>query len=251
MKKTITIFVLLITALAVRAQDRIVMKDGSVILASIKSITEHDVRYCTIVTDAGGNMYVDENTVRVVLLDKVEVITHASGKQIFPVATSQSRQDTITKNRKNWLAERQISPYIVPQYKNPAFAFLLSAIPGVGQFYNDEIDKGFGFITAMIVESVVFSLSYNNLTKMETYIENGIEKEHEVTNELAVVGTIGSGIAYIATFLWSSIDAVTTANKLNIYNGYVVRFSPTFGYIPTTTSEGSGFAAGLNMTLSF
>lgn len=249
MKKSLTIFVLLIAALAVEAQDRIVMKDGSVILASVKSITEQDVHYCEIVTDGIGNMYVDENTIRVVLLDKVECITHTSGKQLYPVAR-QSRQDTITRNRKSWLAEKQISPYIVPQYKNPAFAFLLSTIPGVGQFYNDEIDKGFGFLTAMLIESAVFTLSFNNLTMMETYTENGIEKEREVTNELAVVGAIGSGIAFFATFLWSSIDAVTTANKLNFYNGYVVRFTPTLSYASNINS-GGGFAAGLNLTLSF
>lgn len=249
MKKTITIFFLLIAALAAKAQDRIVMKDGSVIYASVKSITEQDVRYCVVITDAGGTTYVDENTVRVVLLDKVESITHASGKQLYP--TKQSRQDTITKNRKNYLAQRQISPYIVPQYKNPAYAFLLSAIPGVGQFYNDEIDKGFGFITATLIESAVFTLSCNNLTKMVTYTENGIENEREVTNGLAVVGAIGSGIAFFVTFLWSSIDAVTTANELNIYNGYVVRISPTFSHVSSTDLGSSGFAAGLNLSLSF
>lgn len=246
-----TIFIFfLVAGLSLKAQDRIVMKDGSVILASVRSITEQDVRYCIIVTDAGGNIYVDENTIRVVLLEKVESITHASGKQLFPVAR-QTKQDTITKNRKIWLSEKQISPYVVPQYKNPACAFLLSAIPGVGQFYNDEIDKGFGFIAATLIESAIFALSCNNLTKMEEYTVNGVEKEREVTNELAVVGAIGSSIAFFATFLWSSIDAVITANKLNIYNGYVVSFSPTFSYVPTATLGSSGFVSGLNLTLSF
>lgn len=249
MKKTTTIFILLIAALAAKAQDKIIMKDGSIILASVKAITEQDVRYCVIITDAEGNMYVDENTVRAVQLDNVESITHASGKQLYPAR--QNKKDTITKNRKNYLAERQISPYVVPQYKNPAYAFLLSAIPGVGQFYNDEIDKGFGFITAMLIESALFTLSVNNLTTMETcYTETG-EKKCEVTNELAVVGAIGAGIAFFATFLWSSIDAVTTANKLNIANGYVVRFTPTFSHIPTAIPGSSGLAAGLNFTLSF
>ena len=246
MKKSLTIFFLLITALTVKAQDRIVMKDGSVIVANVKSITGQDVHYCSIITDAGGNLYVDENTIRVIPLDKVENITHASGKQLYPIV-SQPKQDTITKKP----VERQISPYIVPQYKNPAYAFLLSAIPGVGQFYNDEIDKGFGFITAMLIESAIFSLSYNNLTMMETYTENGIEKEREETNELAVVGAISSGFAFFVTFLWSSIDAVITANNLNISNGYVVNFTPTVNYVPSVASGSSGFTAGLNLTLSF
>lgn len=251
MKKALTIFVLLIAVLAARAQDRIDMKDGSSILASVKSITDQAVHYRPIITAAKGNMAVIEDTIHVALLDKVERITHASGTQLYPLTSSQTRHDTITQNGKYQLADRQISPYVVPQYKNPAYAFLLSTFPGCGQFYNDDISNGFAFMGAMIVESVVFGLSYTNLTTTETYKQNGVKKEREVTNVIAVGSAVISGVALIATYLWSSIDAVKTANRLNIINGYTVRLSPTFAYIPPTASVSNGLSAGLNLTLSF
>ncbi|MGX8713110.1 MAG: hypothetical protein ACSW8I_05420 [bacterium] len=241
MKKILLITILLIATIAAVAQDRIVMKDGTVILGSVKAITEQDLHYCPVVTDASGNYFVDDNTVHVLLLAKVESATHSSGRQLYPQMQPKLKSvEPISTN-----------PYIFPRYKNPAAAFLLSTIPGCGQFYNDQIDKGAGFVIAALVESSIFMLSANKLTIMEAVRENGVEVEREVTNELAVVGAVMSGLAFLVTYIWSTVDAVTTANKLNIANGYVIKASPTLSMNSIPLTGGNTFTAGLSLSLSF
>ena len=217
------------------------MKDGTVVLGNVKAITEQDVHYCPVVADASGNYYADENTVRVLLLAKVEAVTHSSGRQLYPQIKPKTKPaDPVPAN-----------PYIFPRYKNPAAAYLLSTIPGCGQFYNDQIDKGAGFIIASLVEASIFTLSVNNLTGMETVWENGAEVEREVTNGLAVAGAVMSGVAFLVTYIWSAADAVTTANKLNIANGYVLKASPTLSMNNTAPIGKNTLTAGLSLSLSF
>lgn len=248
MKKVLSIVALVLISFASMAQDRIVRKDGEVVLAQIRAVTNQDVQYHNVVADSNGNYLPDGNTVHVMLLDKVERITLASGRVLY----SGGKQITESK------PVAPANPHIYPRYKNPALAYLLSTIPGVGQFYNDQIEKGFGFIAATIVEGLVFTICYNNLTKTETYTYyddyypySSHMAEREVTNESAVTGAVLTGIAFFATYLWSSIDAVTTANKLNIANGYVLKAQPMLSYTPLLPMGKSDLTAGLSVSLTF
>ena len=235
-------------SLASMAQDRIVKKDGEVILAKVRTITDQDLHYYQIVTDSSGNIFPDERTVHVMSLDKLERVILASGREIY--STKEQQTKTIPSVVTN--------PHIFPRYKSPALAYLLSTIPGVGQFYNDQIEKGFGFIAATLMEGLIFTISYNNLTKTETYTYyddyypySSHTGEREVTNESAMSVAILSGVAFIVKYLWSSIDAVTTANKLNISNGYVVTARPTLSYNSYAPTGRNNLTAGLSVSLSF
>ena len=240
--------VLMLISLASMAQDRIVKKDGEVILAKVLAITEQDLHYYQIVTDSSGNIFPNERTVHVMSLDKLERVILASGQEVY--STKEQQTKTIPSVVTN--------PNIYPRYKSPALAYLFSTIPGVGQFYNDQIGKGFGFIAATLMEGLIFTISYNNLTKTETYRYyddyypySSHTGEREVTNESAVTVAILSGVAFIVTYLWSSIDAVTTANKLNIANGYVLKAQPTLSYNTLSPTGKNGLTAGMSVSLTF
>ena len=232
MKQILLLGLALAMAVSSFAQDKITMKDGSV---SVKSITEHDVHYSTFIWDEKGNIYLDRSAVLVMQLDKVEAITDSSGRVLFP-----------TMHRRALFANNQVSPYVVPQYKNPAFAFLLSAIPGCGQFYNDDIGKGFAFLVGTLAESAICVYSYKNLTTIVS--EYGREKE--VVDKLAAACAIASGVALLITCIGASIDAVITANRLNIANGYVLSVDPLLSYNQPEPGS-SVFQAGLSFRLSF
>ena len=248
MKNALSIIALLLMCLYVTAQDRIVLKDGYVMLAKVNAITDLDLHYYRVLTDEKGQYYPDERTVHVISLEKVESVTLASGRKIYQ--SGESHQETAIRQATN--------PNIVPQYKNPAVAYLFSTIPGVGQFYNDEVDKGFSFIAATLAESLIFSISVSNLTRMETYTYSDDTypyaqhtSEREVTNQIAVGGAFLSGVAFFVTYLWSSIDAVTTANKLNIEHGYLLSVSPTLSCNTLSLKGTNALSAGLSLSLSF
>lgn len=236
----------MIICVAAMAQDRIIMNDGSVVLGNVKSISDQDLLYWLIVTDTAGNYYV-ESTLRIVALENVKSVTLSSGRQLYPREKLESTpRTTIERN-----------PYIFPPYKNPALAYIFSSIPGCGQFYNDEVYKGFGFISAFLAEGLIFTISYNNITTTERrssydpYTHQTHYYDEEVTSESAVTFAILSGIALSITYIWSSIDAVITANKLNIANGYVIKASPTVSYnAPVPAGRGS-IMAGMSLSLSF
>ncbi len=145
---------------------------------------------------------------------------------------------------------------VTTQYKNPAAALLLSVLPGCGQFYNDQINRGLVFMGASVAEGVVLRLCLNNVTKIVTRssYDSWTGQTHyydeEVTNKGAVAGAVITGIAFAATYLWATIDAVSTANKLNITNGYVITASPTFSFYSAPVGE-SNLMAGISFNLSF
>ena len=142
-------------------------------------------------------------------------------------------------------AQQQTAHYAYPQYKNPALAYFFSFIPGAGQFYNDQIEKGFSFMvsTALTSAGAYYMLTYDDFGKSYSLLMSASSREKL---------SIGLGIVAIGLYVWSSIDAVVTANELNKRNGYVVHISPSFQYNTlASTNGGSGFVSGVNLSLSF
>lgn len=89
----------------------------------------------------------------------------------------------------------------IKQVKNPTTAFLLSFfIPGLGQYYNGEVEKGI-IMDVIYVGGVVLALTAGI---SDTYYYDEITGWYYVGLGMAV----GSGI-------WSMIDAPTSANRIN------------------------------------
>ncbi len=93
-------------------------------------------------------------------------------------------------------------------HKNPWLAFGLSAlIPGTGQFYNEQYEKGIPQLGAAIAGSaLVFSAVRDNY---EDIYGNWVDADED--DQRAVYG----GILWLGGLLWSVIDAPVSANRIN------------------------------------
>lgn len=200
-------------------------------MAEVDTITKFYLRTHPMNVDSTGEYHVEKNTTQIDKMNTIDSVILSTGRILYPATNSTPKSisyvDTSIVN----------NPHIYPRYKNPALAFLFSAIPGVGQFYNDEVDKGFIFISAMLAESLVFSLSYYNVFNFD--------------EQSAATFTLISGLAFFVTYLWSAIDAVTTANKLNIANGYTIKAQPTISYNSLTPMGKGCITPGLSISLTF
>ena len=80
----------------VNGQDRIVKKDGEVVLAKIVACTDQDVRFMQAYINKDGQTSIDENTVHVMQLDKVESVESASGNIVYQESITPSLSMTIS-----------------------------------------------------------------------------------------------------------------------------------------------------------
>ena len=133
----------------------------------------------------------------------------------------------------------------VPEYKNPAFAYILSIIPGVGQFYNDEIGKGFALGISTGFSATLFYIEYNKCVYIDrngnTQLRNDDHKSKALT----------FGIITLGLYLYQSIDAVITAHKKNKANGYVVSLYPSMQNNLCSTDNSLGFTPSIGLNLTF
>ena len=118
-----------------------------------------------------------------------------------------------------------------PQYKNPATAFVQSLLlPGLGQMYNDEVDKGLYFMGGDVVILGATAIAYSN----ENYT-------------VAIIGLAGSLILRAA----SAIGAATRAHEINHGNGYVY-ITPTLQQSNLAFGDDvTRLVPGMSMTFAF
>lgn len=118
-----------------------------------------------------------------------------------------------------------------PQYKNSATAFVHSLVlPGLGQMYNDEVDKGLYFMGGDIVILGATVIAYAN----ENYT-------------VAIIGLAGSLVLRAA----SAISAAERAQEINHRNGYVY-ITPTLQQSSFTFSDGATqLVPGISMSFAF
>lgn len=94
----------------------------------------------------------------------------------------------------------------VAQYKSPGLAFFMSfLIPGVGQYYNGQVNKGIAQ-EVLYIGGWVFALAVG---KVYNYDYN-----HHRSIETTPAMYIGLGLAGVS-YLWSMIDAPISASKIN------------------------------------
>ena len=155
---------------------------------------------------------------------------------VFLSAIVVKGQDISTSSNKNHYDS--YSQICYPQYKNPAIAYLFSFIPGVGQFYNDEIGKGFAFMIS------------TGVCAGATYALNEAAKKNS-SKPYAKVAII-FGVATVVLYVGQAIDAVVSADRKNKENGYVLSFTPSImdnhlAYV----AGGSGYVPAMSFNLSF
>ncbi len=102
--------------------------------------------------------------------------------------------------------------------KSPGTALALSLCPpillpiqGIGQFYNGESGKGAGFLITGLVSGCMMLYGLQETTTSYSDFSGSYE-ETEYENEGA--GMLG-GFIYIGLWIWSSIDAYSSAKRIN------------------------------------
>ena len=206
-------------------QDKIIKKDGTIILAKVVACTDQGIQYMRVVADMDGQIYVDESAVNVIAIDKVESVQLASGRILYQEQKQDHAQTT---------SAAISNPHIYPRYKSPALAFVGSLIlPGLGQMYNDEVGKGLCFIGAdgFLIGVAALTLSAKNIDL--------------------------SGFAYACIVaipilhLVAPIEAAFRAETLNNMHGYIA-ISPTIqqSYFAANSGE-AHLVPGLAVSLHF
>ncbi|MCR5589538.1 MAG: hypothetical protein K6F72_07975 [Bacteroidales bacterium] len=152
-----------------------------------------------------------------------------STKHKDTVAQRNGSRDTVvayaTLSTNNQLTPRLFNAY--PPYKSPALAFVGSMIiPGLGQMYNDEVEKGLVFLGADIVAWGLFYFTLGN--DIIPYF----------------FAAIGAGIHIVAP-----VEAAISADKTNQRHGYLALY-------PSINKASFAYADGKtsivpSMTLSF
>ena len=220
--------IILATAIAMisAAQDTIILRTGKLQLATIKMVDRTSVQYQDWLQPDGYTYLMD--------IDKIKELRYHDGRHINFVPEEKPAVE---------IPQRAFA--VNPPYKNPAVAFAFSSLPGLGQFYNDEIGKGLWFMGIGVVSSVVLGVSASNLTK-----EGSSNSNTEENNSAAVV--LLSGFALFVDYVAATIDAVSTANKKNKANGYVVSLAPNIQYNTMASADGgSGLIPSLSLKLTF
>lgn len=227
MKQILTLSLTMLLAFAAAAQDTIITRTGKVQLATIKMVDRTSVQYQDYPQSDGYTYLMD--------IDKIKELRYHDGRYInyMPVQKAEPTSSTIT-------------PFSVnPPYKNPAAAFAFSTVPGLGQFYNDEVGKGLWFMGVGAVSAIAFNISYANVVDAES-------KRNSTSESNSATIMVLSGLTLIVDYVWATIDAVKTANKKNKANGYVVSLSPSMQYNAMAMNNGGlGFTPSLSMSISF
>lgn len=199
----------------ITAQDIIYTNDGQNIKARNIKFEGNSIRYGLYESS------VMDRTTYMMDISRVKMIIYEDGYTFAPTAKSESvakhkaqasreqqeqkkdKRDTVfvyaNVQPNKQLNSRLFNAY--PQYKNPATAFVQSlAMPGLGQMYNDEVNKGLCILGGDIVILVATAIAYTN----ENYT-------------VAIIGLAGSFILRAA----SAIGAAKRAHDINHGNGYV------------------------------
>lgn len=93
--------------------------------------------------------------------------------------------------------------------KNPALASALSVIPGLGQIYSGEYDKGIGTMMGVLwVSSLCYGYGKRNNYDAPLFDADDSEDDK-------ILYFIG-GLAYVGVSIWSARDAYNTSNKLSL-----------------------------------
>lgn len=227
MKHVFTLGFLLMLSFASQAQDTIITRNGKIQLATITMVDRTNVQYQDYPQSNGYTYIMD--------IDKIKELRYHDGRHIDFMPKE------ITKNK-----PLATSMTVIPPYKNPAAAFAFSTIPGLGQFYNDEVGKGLWFMGIGLISSIAFNVSYAKIAN-----SSNLKKSSSSEGNAGAIMLL-SGLTLVVDYIWGTVDAVKTANKKNKQNGYVVSLAPSMQYNTLAASNGNlGITPSLSMSISF
>ncbi|MFC1539220.1 hypothetical protein ACFL6H_07340 [Candidatus Latescibacterota bacterium] len=126
------------------------------------------------------------------------------------------------------------------QLKSPGGALALSLVPpiilpiqGLGQFYNGEAGKGAAFLVTGIISA---GMLFYGIAEETTYYDSGYYSYEETQQQSSGAAGLGA-IIYLGSWIWSSIDAYSSAKKINLANNYQKTFDITFKYYSSPISK--------------
>lgn len=219
--------------------DRIVKSISTDLVSSVVSSSGDTLFYMgKVITSKSPNVMVESRTKDVVTSQGDSL---ASKGNVLSQSLKLSTNDVSSSGTKNNDRTNTSHLAISPQYKNPAIAYLFSYLPGGGQFYNDEIGKGFTF---MICTGLCAGATYGFYEVSK--VSKGNNRENYATTAAVF------GVATVALYIWQAIDAVVTADRKNKMNGYVLSFTPSIldNHLACAVG-GSGYVPAMSFNLSF
>ena len=245
MKHQLILLAILFTFGVATAQDIIYTTDGQSIEARNIKNEGLSIRYSLY-----GTSIMDRSTY-MIDLSCVKMIKYEDGHIYNPGAKTESTSTNTEHTLTNIQSQKPNSPDTVivyanvqpnkqlssrlfnayPPYKNPATAFIHSlALPGLGQLYNDEVEKGFLFMGGDVafITTTAIAYFYGNST-------------------VSIIGLAGSLVLRVV----DSIEAATSANIINNGHGYVALY-PSLNTTTLTYTDGeTNLVPGMTLSLSF
>lgn len=177
------------TVINAAAQDTIVKRDGNEVIAKVLKVGVDEVEYVKF-NAQDGPLYT-------LPASAISLIKYANGdKDIFKLTTSARQNYGYGYAQPSYRQTVAPNPDFIP--KNPTVAWGLSLLfPGLGQFYNGETKKGIIFVA-------VGGASFLVAMSADPYGD--------------LVGWFSA--AFVTSWIWSQIDAPSSAKRLNHQNGY-------------------------------
>ncbi len=223
-------------------QDVVYLKNGSVVRGTIiEQVPGVSLKLQT----NDGNIFVYN-------IEDVEKMTKEQSKTATHQVSTYAYSNGAGSTNSTAMSER--SPFV---------AGLLSwIVPGAGQFYNGQSKKGWGDLGLHLGSSVVMGIgaglvsgSYYYDYDYDLYYDEG---QYTTGCIFMVVG----GVTLFVNGICSIVDAVKSANRINIEKGFVMYSlsdNCTFGIQPAITYERPQYmlgskaelAAGMNFKLTF
>ena len=215
-------------------QDIITLKDGNDIQAIVQEIGDTDVKYKKY-DNLNGPSYTLKKS-------EIFMIRYANGsKDIFnaiatPAPVETKQQTAVNQQNSPYNSSYNSQEQLPVQYgskKSPGLAgFLSFLIPGVGQFYNGEVGKGFMYMGINILCNYLW-----------------MNTDDETVFAISLGCGVGNNIA-------SMLDAYSGAKKVNIARGYRIADNVYLKVKPTMIQQknsltGKDYAYGMNFCLNF
>ena len=237
-KKLFVLFAILVSGFAIFAQsemrDVVYLKNGSVVKGTI--MEEAVGKYVRIDTPDGSIFFYEMNEIEKIVKEKVAT----------PETKVETPETKVATNQNSMPVQNNNYMYMPPRKSTFGAGFLSFLIPGAGELYASDWDKGWGTIAwTLLGEPAIVGFcslfGYDGLS----------------------VGLTLAGISHILVWIGSIGNAVELAKQANIKNGYLsfqigdkahLGVRPEFSYNNMMMPSGGlspQFTSGIGFSLSF
>lgn len=222
-------------------QDVVYLKNGSVVRGTIiEQVPGVSLKLQT----NDGNIFVYN-------IEDVEKMTKEQSKAATRQVSTYAYSNGVGTTNSTAMSER--SPFV---------AGLLSwIVPGAGQFYNGQSKKGWGDLGVQLGSYALMGIG-SGLVSSSIYYEYGDLYYDEGSYTTGCIFMVVGGVTMLVNGICSIVDAVKSANRINIEKGFVMysfNDNCAFGLQPAITYERPQYmlgskaelAAGMNFRLTF